>query len=66
MIPMIELRAIGPSDEIARLLDYLRTLAGVDVASVSGAMRARTSGSVRYYLSARLTDPHPNTPKGGD
>jgi len=63
---MIELRAIGPADEIACLLDYLRTLTGVDVESISGAMRARTSGSVRYYLSARLSDPLPITSKGGD
>lgn len=65
MTLMIELRAIGPSDEINALLQHLRTLTGVDVASVSGAMRARTAGAVRYYLSARLTESHPITSKEG-
>jgi hypothetical protein len=59
VIPVIELRAIGPSEEIAVLLAHLRALSGVEVASVSGAMRSRTAGSVRYYLSARLDQPRP-------
>lgn len=57
MIPVIELRAIGPSEEIAVLLNHLRALSGVEVASISGAMRSRNAGSVRYYLSAIIAEP---------
>jgi hypothetical protein len=56
---MIQLRAIGPSDEIAVLIQHLRALTGVEVASISGPMSARTSGASRFYLSAILAEPRP-------
>ena len=54
---MLQLRVIGPADQIDQLSRALEQVPGVVCVPTSGVLPARTSGDKRRYLTLLLARP---------